>query len=328
MWKIGNIEIKGKVVLAPMAGVTSLGYREFMQHFGVAANVTEMVSDMGLIYGNEETSEYIAFNKDCYPTGVQLFGHDPVCLAKAAKIALEANPSIAFFDVNMGCPVPKVVKTGAGSCLMQNPKLCGDIVRAIKEASNLPVTAKIRLGWDEGSINYLEVIKELEDAGVAAIAIHARTRHEAYGGLPHWDMLKDLRKQMNVPLIVSGNIYTLDDAINAMEITGAEAVMVARGGMGNPYLIKQINHYYETGEKLNSPSLKEQIEWCLNLGQYLVKEKGEGKAMRVYRGIASKFFTGFPNAKVIKNRLSTELNSLEDLIKILNEVKEQLGIEK
>lgn len=326
MWKIGNIEIKGKVILAPMAGITSLGYRQFMQPFGVDANVTEMVSDMGLIYGNKETSEYIAFSRDCYPTGVQLFGHDPLCLAKAAKIALDSNPDIAFFDVNMGCPVPKVVKTGAGSALMQNPKLCGDIIREIKKVTDLPVTAKIRLGWDDKTINYLEVIKELEDAGVAAIGIHARTRSEYYMGLPHFELLKDLRSKMNVPLYISGNIFTLDDAINAINLTGADAVMVARGGVGNPFLVTQIKHYYETGEKLENPSLKEQIEYCLQLADYLIREKGEEKAMRIYRGIASKFFSGFPNAKVVKNRLSTELNTRQNLVDILEDVKVQQGL--
>lgn len=327
MWKIGDIEINGKVVLAPMAGITSLGYREFMQSFSVAVNVTEMVSDMGLIYGNKETSEYIAFSKDAYPTGVQLFGHDPVCLAKAAKIALEANPNIAYFDVNMGCPVPKVVKTGAGSALMQNPKLCGEIVKAIKEATNLPVTAKIRLGWDDKSINYLEVIKELENNGVVAIGIHARTKKEMYLGLPHFNLLKDLRSKMNVPLMVSGNIYTLDDAINALEITGADAVMVARGGVGNPFLCKQIEHYYQTGERLPNPSVKEQIKYCLELADSLIKEKGEEKAMRIYRGIASKFFFGFPNVKAVKARLSNELVTRNDLVKILDSIKEELDIE-
>ena len=326
MWKIGNIEINSKVVLAPMAGITSRGYREFMQGFGVGVNVTEMVSDMGLIYGNKETSEYISFSRNCYPTGVQLFGHDPVCLAKAAKIALESNPNIAYFDVNMGCPVPKVVNSGAGSALMKNPKLCGDIVRAIKEASGLPVTAKIRLGWDNNSINFREVIKELEDAGVAAIGIHARTKKEMYLGTPHWELLKDLRKDMKVPLMVSGNIYTLDDAINALEITGADAVLVARGGTGNPFLIKQIDTYFKTGERLENPSLKEQIKWCLELADHMIEEKGEGKAMRVYRGIASKFFWGFPNVKVIKARLSNELNTREDLIRILDDIKREQNI--
>lgn len=327
MWKIGNIEINGRVVLAPMAGITSLGYRQFMQSFGVAVNVTEMVSDMGLIYGNKETSGYIAFSNDCYPTGVQLFGSDPICLAKAAKIALEANPNIAFFDVNMGCPVPKVVKTGAGSALMKNPKLCGEIIKAIKDASGLPVTAKIRLGWDDNSINFLEVIKELELAGVAAIGIHARTKKEMYLGLPHFELLKDLRSKMNVPLMVSGNIYTLDDAINALEITGADAVMVARGGVGNPFLIKQINYYFETGERLDNPSVKEQIDYCLKLTDFFIAEKGEEKAMRVYRGIASKFFWGFSNVKSIKARLSNELNTRQDLVKILDEIKKDQNID-
>ena len=326
MWKIGNIEINSKVVLAPMAGITSLGYREFMASFGVDVTVTEMVSDMGLIYGNRETSEYIAYPKDNYLTGVQLFGHDPVSIAKAAKIALEANPNISFFDVNMGCPVPKVVKTGAGSALLQNPKLCGEIIKAIKEATGLPVTAKIRLGWDENSLNFKKVIKELEVNGVSAIAIHARTRKEMYLGKPNWDLIKGLRKEMKVPLIVSGNIYTLDDAIYALNITGADAVMVARGGVGNPYLITQINEYYKTGERLPNPSLKEQIKWCLDLADYLIKEKGEDRAMRIYRGIASKFFFGFSNVKVIKARLSNEIKTRSDLVAILEDIKRDQNI--
>lgn len=327
MWKIGNIEINSKVVLAPMAGITSRGYREFMHPFGCGANVTEMVSDMGLIYGNKETSEYIDFSSNVFPTGVQLFGHDPLCLAKAAKIALEANPDIAYFDLNMGCPVPKVTKTGAGSALMQNPKLCGDIVREIKKVTDKPITAKIRLGWDDSSINFLEVIKELEDAGIAAIGIHARTRKELYLGQPHFDQIKDLRTKMNVPLMVSGNIYTLEDAINAINITGADAVLVARGGVGNPFLITQINEYYKTGEKLPNPSLKEQIKWCLELADKFIEEKGEGKAMRIYRGIASKFFSGFPNAKQVKARLSNDLITRENLVQILEDVKRDQGIE-
>ncbi len=327
MWKIGNLEINGKVVLAPMAGITSLGYRKFMSNFDVDVLYTEMVSDMGLIYGNEETNTYVDFPKGNIPTGVQLFGHDPVCLSKAAKIALSLNPNISFFDVNMGCPVPKVTKTGAGSCLMRNPKLCGEIVKAIKEASGLPVTIKIRLGWDDKSINFLEIIKELEDAGVDAIAIHARTKKELYSGLPHYELIKDLRKKMSVPLIVSGNIYTLDDAIKAIDITGADAVMVARGGVGNPFLCKQISHYYKTGEKLENPSLKEQIEWCLSLGDYLIKDMGEDRALRIYRGIASKFFSGFPNAKIFKARLSQEITNRDSLVKILNDIKIEQGLE-
>ena len=327
MWKIGNIEINNKVVLAPMAGITFDSYRRFMAKFGYGVAVTEMVSDMGLIYGNEETKSYITFERSDIPIGVQLFGHDPETFKKAAKIALNLNNHIDFFDVNMGCPVPKVVDTGAGSKLMTNPKLCGDIIRALKEATDLPITAKIRLGWDNKSINFMEVIKELEDAGVDMIAIHARTKKELYSGEPHYDLLKDLRSKMKVPLVVSGNIFTLDDAIKALDITGADAVMVARGGVGNPYLLKQINQYYLDGERLPNPSLKEQLQWCYELAQMIVEEKGEDRGMRIYRSIASKFLNGFPNAKAYKVKLTTELVDLASLKNILNEYAEEAGVE-
>ena len=323
MWKLGNFEIKGKVVLAPMAGITSAGYRKYLNSFGVDICVTEMVSDMGLIYQNKETESYVAYEKDQTLTGVQLFGSKPDNMAKAAICALKLNPNIEFFDVNMGCPVPKVTKTGAGSALMLNPKLCGEIVKAIKEATNKPVTAKIRLGYNE--VNFLEVIKELENCGVDAIAIHARTRKELYAGEPHYDLIKDLRKKMKVPLIVSGNIYTLDDVINALNITGADAVMVARGGMVNPYLITQIKTYFETGERLPNPSFFEQCEYCLALARFLVEEKGELTAMRIYRGIAPKFFSGFPNSRTLRTVLATSLTDYQSLVNIIEEFKQEMS---
>jgi tRNA-dihydrouridine synthase B len=327
MWKIKNLEINSKVVLGPMAGITFRSYREFMSRFGFGVCITEMVSDMGLIYGNEETSTYIDFQKGDYLTGVQLFGHEPENIKKAAEIALKKNNWIDFFDINMGCPVPKVTNTGAGSALMKNPKLCGDIVRAIKEVTDKPVTAKIRLGWDNNSINYLEVIKELEEAGVDMIAIHSRTRKELYAGEPHHELLKGLREKMKVPLVISGNIYSLDDAIRAMEITGADAVMVARGGIGNPYLLKQINEYFTNGNRLENPSLKEQLKWCKELGEMIVEEKGEFTGMRVYRAIAPKFVQGIPNAKKYKVRLCTELTTLDSLNQILKDIAKENDIE-
>ena len=327
MWKLGKFEINSKVVLAPMAGFTFRSYREFMANFGFGVCVTEMVSDMGLFYGNEETKTYIDFKKGNYLTGVQLFGHDPIYLKKAAEIALNANPDIDFFDVNMGCPVPKVVDSGSGSALMKNPKLCGDIIRAIKEVTDKPVTAKIRLGWDSKSINYLDVIHELEEAGVDMIAIHSRTKKELYLGEPHHDLLKGLRSQMKVPLVISGNINTLDDAINALAITGADAVMVARGGVGNPFLLTQINEYYKSGNRLESPSLKEQLEWCYELGTKVAEEKGEDRGMRIYRSIAPKFLVGIKNCKGYRLRLSSELVSLESLKNILMDVANDNNVE-
>jgi len=321
MWKLGNFEINGKVVLAPMAGITSEGYRKYLNSFGVDVAVTEMVSDMGLIYQNKETESYIKYQKDKTLTGVQLFGSNPDNMAKAATLALSINPDIDFFDINMGCPVPKVTKTGAGSSLMLKPKLCGEIVKAIKEATNKPVTAKIRLGYNE--VNFKEVIKELENNGVAAIGIHARTRKELYSGQPHYDLLKDLRKEMSVPLIVSGNVYTLDDAINALDVTGADAVMVARGGVGNPFLITQIKHYFETGERLPNPSFLEQCEYCLELAKSMVEEKGELTAMRIYRGIAPKFFSGFARSRTLRTVLATSLTDYTSLVRILEEYKQE-----
>ena len=323
MWKIGNIEIDGVVVLGPMAGITSSGYRDFMKPFGVAVSVSEMVSDMGLIYDNENTNKYVIY-PDNHPTGVQLFGHDPENIVKAAKLALKLNPNIDFFDLNMGCPVPKVVNSGAGSSLLKDPKLCGQIVRRLKEEIGLPITAKIRLGWDNNSINFLEVIDELEKAGVDMIAIHARTRKEMYLGTPHYELVKDLRSKMSVPLVISGNIYTLDDAIKAKEITGAEAIMVARGGVGNPWLIKQIDTYFRTGKRLEPVDILTQIDYCLSLADYLIAEKGETTAMRIYRGIASKFFSGFRNAKMYKNRLSTELVDRKSLVRILDDIRKEI----
>ena len=321
MWKLGNFVIEGKVVLAPMAGITSEGYRKYLNSFGVDICVTEMVSDMGLIYQNKETESYVKFEKDHVLTGLQLFGSNPENLAKATTVALTINPGIDFIDVNMGCPVPKVTKTGAGSSIMLHPELAGDIIRAIKSVTDKPVTAKIRLGYNE--VNFKSVIKELEKAGVAAIGIHARTRKELYSGTPHYDLLKDLRKEMTVPLMVSGNIYTLDDAINAINITGADAVMVARGGVGNPFLITQIKHYYETGERLPNPSFLEQCEYCLALARSMIEEKDEFTAMRIYRGIAPKFFSEFANSRTLRTVLATSLTDYASLVRIIDEFKNE-----
>lgn len=325
MFKIGNIEVKNKVVLAPMAGITSFGYRKFCSSFGPGYMVSEMVSDMGIIYGNEETKSYVCFDKLPIPTGVQLFGNSPENLAKAALICENLNPNIDFYDINMGCPVPKVTKTGAGSSLMNDPVLCGKIVMAVKAATHKPVTVKIRLGAGNDKTGYLKVIEEVLKAGVDLIAIHPRTAKEMYGGQPHWELIADLKKRVNVPLVVSGNIYKVEDAANAMEITGADAVMVARGGVGNPTLISNIDNYFQ-GKELESTDLDTQIDYCLELARLLIEEKGEKVAMRVYRGIATKFFDGFPNSKPLKCRLSTELNSYSDLTSILEDYKKEFAI--
>ena len=319
MFKIKNIEIHSPVILAPMAGYTSFGYRKFYEQFNPGLTYTEMISDMGLIYGNEETKEYLNFPQTNIPVAVQLFGSEPTNLAKAASIALSLNPFIEIFDVNMACPVPKVTKGGAGSALLKNPKKCGDIIKAIKETTGKAVTAKIRLGWDHKSINYLEVVKELEKAGCDAVAIHCRTAKDLYLGIPDFNIIKDLKKVMKIPLIVSGNIYSIEDAENALNITHADGVMVARGGIGNPYLLKQINYYLENKEKLDNPSKEEQVKYCLDLAKSLIEEKGEEKAMRIYRSMAPRFLSGTINCKSYRNRLAMDLYTYNDLENILND---------
>ena len=318
MFKFGNLEIKGKVVLAPMAGYTFNSYREFMNKFGVSLCYTEMVSVMGLIYDNKETFDYINFPKSEVPTGVQLFGDDPEKFIEAVKICERFNPNIDFYDVNMGCPVVKVTKTGAGSALLKDPAKCGEIIKAIKSVTDKPVSAKIRLGWDKNSINFVEVIEELEKAGIDLIAIHARTTKDLYIGTPKYELIRDLREKMHIPLVVSGNIYTPEDAINALEITKADAVMVARGGVGNPRLITNINNIINNKE-IKNPSLMEQIKYCKELAKAICDEKGEIVGMRIFRSMGSKFFNGFPNCKALKNRITTETFTYSDLEMIIEE---------
>jgi len=321
MFKIGNVEIKGKVVLAPMAGITSLAYRDFMKPFGVSLSVTEMVSDCGLIYENAKTLDYIKTSELERPVAIQLFGNDAETIIKAMKICEEKNKNFDIFDINLGCPVSKVTKAGSGSALLKNPAKLKDMFIKICKATTKPVTAKIRLGWSNDSINFMENIKALEEAGVAAIGIHARTTAQLYSGKPQYELLKDLREKISVPLMVSGDIFSLDDAIKALEITKADAIMVARGGVGNPKLVRQIETYYQTGERLSNSSLEENLKYLVEFTDMLIAEKGEYRAMSILRGIAPKFLDGFPNMKKYKNLLAQSLSTRASLDRILSEIR-------
>jgi len=321
MWKIGNVEINSRVVLAPMAGITSLAYRKFMKQFGVGLTVTEMVSDCGLIYDNQKTIDYIKTIPEEKPVAVQLFGSDANNICKAIDIVLDKNPSVDIIDINLGCPVPKVTKTGAGSTMLKDTQKLYDFMKQICDHCPIPVTAKIRLGWDQNNLNFLENIKALEKAGVKAIGIHARTTSQGYSGKANYEIIANLQEQMSVPLIVSGDIFSLDDAIKALETTKARAVMVARGGTGNPALIRQINQYYFDNTKLPNVSLKQNLDYLVEFTDELIAEKGEYRAMSILRGIAPKFFDGYPNTKMVKNQLAQTLRTREQLIRILDEYR-------
>lgn len=323
MFRIGNVEINGKVVLAPMAGVTCLAYRNFMKSFGVALTVTEMVSDCGLIYDNVKTLEYIKTTSKERPVAIQLFGNSADTICKAMDVVLKHNPNIDLFDINLGCPAPKVTKTGAGSALLKDPKKLEEMFKKICKHSPIPVTAKIRLGWNEDTINFKENIIALEKAGIAAIGLHARTTRAGYTGKPRWDLVKGLRSEMKVPLIVSGDIYTPADAKVAMEITGADAVMVARGGVGNPNLIKQINMLYNGCDEVTSSSIAQSKQFLLTFADMLIEEKGEYGAMMILRGVAPKFFLKMPDSKKIRNKLASALTTKDSLLRILDEIEEE-----
>ena len=327
MWRIGDLRIDGRVVLGPMSGFSSAGYRDFMKPFGVGLSMTEMVSDMGVIHGVARTEGYVCFPSN-HPTGMQLFGSNPERMALAASLALKANPEISLIDINMGCPVSKVLRSGSGSALMKKPELCGSLVRAIKKAVDVPVTAKIRLGYDNDDINYRQVMSELESADVDAICIHPRTRAERYFGVPHYDTVSNIRENMNVPLIISGNIFSREDAANALKITRAEGVMVARGGIGNPFLVTQIDQYLREGRVLENPTVGQQTEWCMQLADMIVEEKGEDAGYRKLRSFAPKFIAGCPRCRKYRLRLSTETTNREVLQAIMDEIFHELGDER
>lgn len=322
--RIGDLEADGRVVLGPMSGFTSRSYRDFMKPFGVAVSITEMTSDAAVVHGLGRSIGYVEFGPSPL-TGLQLFGHDPGLMAEAARRAVSINPNIDFFDINMSCPVGKVVRTGAGSALMADPGRCGALVRSISRATGLPVTVKIRLGRTMDDVNFREVIEETCSAGASAVSLHVRTAKEGYAGEPHYEMVEGLQREMSVPLVISGNIYTLDDAVNAIGVTGAEGVMVARGGVGDPFLITQIDRYLRTGERLPDPTVSQQIDWCLSLMDMVFEEKGDEVGIRKMRCFAPRFIIGCRGCREYRRMLASEPRSRQEMTDLLEEVRSRKG---
>lgn len=318
---IGNIKIDGVVALGPMAGITTESYRRFMKPYGVALSYTEMISDCGIIYRNQETFTYLPSNKSDHPVALQLFGSSKETLLQALAIIEQEQVPYDILDINLGCPMPKVTKIGGGSSWLTRPQELFEMMSLLVKNSPKPVTAKIRLGWDENSINFFEIIHRLEEAGVAAIALHVRTRAQMYSGFGKYELVENLRSKMRVPLIISGDIFTLDDAVKARNITGAEMVMVARGGVGHPHLIQQIDHYYKTGVKLNDASLQEQIVAMKHLLKLSVEDRGEKRTLNEMRGTLPKFLTGYPHTKKYRVAITSQATSIIDIENILLQVE-------
>ncbi len=317
--KIGNLEIRGRVVLGPMAGISTLAYREFMKPFGVGLSYTEMVSDCGLDYKNKRTYEYLATSEEDSPVGIQLFGFSLEHTLPAIEIC-QRHGGYDVLDINLGCPVTKVVKTGAGSAWLKHPQALYEYMSGVVKASQKPVTAKIRLGWDEGSINVFEVASLLEKAGVQALTVHCRTRSQGYSGQADYRAIAGLKERLSIPLIVSGDIFTAEKAKEAVDITHADAVMVARGGVGHPFLVKQINSYLENGILLPDSDAVTQARYAKDFSTRLIRLKGEGVGVKELRGILPHFFSGYPGYKKLRNEIAMNIKTSDDVERLLDGV--------
>lgn len=319
--KIGALEIEGKAALAPMAGVTDSAYRRICRGFGAAYTVTEMVSAKAVEYGDRRTEAFADLSRDSGPVFLQLFGPDPQTLALAAERLLKKEP--AGFDLNMGCPVPKVVNSGAGSALLKTPALCGEIVRAVRERTGLPVTVKLRTGWDEEHKNAVEVAKYCEEAGASAICVHGRTKAQLYQGKADWEMIRRVKEAVSVPVIGNGDVTDAQSACRMLEETGCDMVMVGRGALGNPWIFRQINCYLNDSCRiLPPPGIAEQVVTMRKHIGLLCEEKGEDRGMREARKHVGWYVHGVRGAAELRRRAG-QLSTLSDLDALLKDLYEQ-----
>lgn len=323
MWEIGNIEIKNQVVLAPMAGISNTSYRTIIKEMGAGLIYAEMVSDKAIMFDNDRTIELLKMRESERPIAQQIFGSDEDSFVIAAKKIVELmHPDI--LDINMGCPVPKIaLKSQAGASLLKDPDKIEKIVRSVVNAVNIPVTVKIRSGWDSNTINCVEVAKRIENAGASAITLHARTRAQGYSGSADWSLIKKVKEAVSIPVIGNGDIKTCYDAKKMLEETGCDAVMIGRGVLGNPWLIKECVDYLEDGTLPQRVSAKEKMQMLKRHFELLCKDKGEKLALLEIRTHALWYIKGLPGSASIKNQICQTKNSTE-LFNILNNYIEEL----
>jgi len=323
--RIGNTALDNRVILGPMAGVTALPFRLLCREQGCGMAVTEMVSAKAILYHNKNTNELLAVDSQEGPVSVQLFGSDPEIMAEIA-VRLEEGP-YACIDVNMGCPVPKIVNNGEGSSLMRNPKLAEKILSAMVRAVKKPVTVKFRKGFNEDCVNAVEFAKMAESCGVSMVAVHGRTREQYYSGKADWNIIRQVKAAVKIPVIGNGDIFTPEDAGRMIEETGCDGVMVARGAKGNPWIFKRINRYLETGEVMPNPGMEEIRDMILRHGKMLAEYKGELTAMREMRGHMAWYTKGMPGSAALRNAIN-QVETFEGLAALIEERIREAGSKK
>lgn len=314
--KIGNVELPASVALAPMAGVTDLPFRILCKEQGCGLMCTEMVSAKALLYKNRNTKPLLETRPEETPIAVQLFGSDPEIMTEMA-LQLEEGP-YDIIDVNMGCPVPKIVNNGEGSALMKNPKLAEQILSSMAKRLYKPLTVKFRKGFYDTEVNAVEFAKMAESCGVAAVAVHGRTREQYYSGKADWDIIRQVKEAVSIPVFGNGDIFTPEDAKRMKEETGCDGLMVARGAKGNPWLFSRIMHYLETGTCLPPPSKDEVKQTILRHGKLQTEYKGEEIAMREMRKHVAWYTAGYPHSAALRNEINL-VETMEELIRLLDE---------
>lgn len=305
--EIGGVVLENGLVLAPMAGVTDLSYRKLCKEQGCGLVVTEMVSAKAILYKNRNTQELLRIRDEERPAAVQLFGSDAGIMGEIAQVVSEGNCDL--IDVNMGCPVPKIVNNGEGSALLKEPKKVEAILTAMVKRSKKPVTVKIRKGFNDASVNAVEIAKIAEGCGVAAVAVHGRTREQFYSGKADWEIIRQVKEAVKIPVIGNGDVTGAKEAKAMLDLTGCDGVMIGRGAKGNPWIFSQILHYLETGEVLPGPSVLEIKEMILRHGRLLSEDKGEFTAMREMRKHIAWYTAGLPHSAALRN----EINLVETL---------------
>ena len=320
--KIGSVTLPNNLILAPMAGVTDLPFRLLCKEQGAGLLCMEMVSAKAILYKNRNTESLLEIDPRENPGSLQLFGSDPEIISNIAH-QIEDRP-FDILDLNMGCPVPKIVNNGEGSALMKNPKLAGEIIRQTVKAIDKPVTVKIRKGFDDEHINAVEMAKIAEDAGAAAVAVHGRTREQFYSGRADWDIIRQVKEAVSIPVIGNGDLLTAEDVIAMEAQTGCDGFMIARGAQGNPWIFRQILHYFETGEHLAKPTLEEVTQMILRHARMMLEFKGEYIGIREIRKHAAWYTAGYPNSARLRVAINNveSFEALEELL--MNNLEERL----